>query len=420
MLRVGSLFSGIGGFDEGFIRAGMDVSWQCESDPQCLSVLRYLYPNTKTFEDVKHVTKPIEPVDLLCGGFPCQDLSVAGRREGLAGERSGLFSEFMRILTECSPSPRWVVIENVPGLLSSNKGRDMETVLGALEERGYGWAYRCLDSQFFGVPQRRRRVFIVGHLGDWRSAAKILFERESVRGDSAPSRKKRPGITQAITGRLGGGGPDDNRAQAGHLISMGFHSRQDPIHENEISLPLEYKQGQCVAFDTTQITSAENGCNPQPGDPCHPFASGAHASAIAIQDANRYEKRMGGLGVKREGDPMFTLDQGSQHAVALTSKGNGECWESDVHTSLSAEGGGQAGQGYPAVRHGMQVRRLTPRECERLQGFPDDWTRWGMTKEGEVKEITDGPRYKMLGNAVTVQVAEWIGRRIKDFESGEL
>ncbi len=466
-MRIGSLFSGIGGFDEGFHRACMDIAWQCESDQQCLSVLRNHYPNTKTFKDVSNVTAPIEPVELLCGGFPCQDLSVAGRRAGLAGERSGLFHEFMRIAAECSPSPRWIVIENVPGLLSSNGGRDMATVLGALEELGYGWAYRCLDSQFFGVPQRRRRIFIVGHLGDWRPAAKVLFECESVSGNFKTRRESGEEVAGGIAGSLGrvcetvtskwakgSGGPAGNECQ--NLVAQTYDMRGNGNGEivnsltgDHLNRPTDYTP--CVAFDTTQITSKENGCNPQSGDPCHPLASGAHAPAVAfqsnlgsqsgdvytdgscgtlrvgsgleipsppavaIQNATR-GKDQNGLGVSDPNDPMFTLDQGSQHAVALTSKGNGECWESEVHTSLSAEGGGQAGQGYPAVRTGMQVRRLTPRECERLQGFPDDWTRWGRTKDGEIKEIADGPRYKMLGNAVTVQVAEWIGRRIMEVE----
>ena len=164
-MKHGSLFTGIGGFDEGFRRAGIEIAWQCEADKHCLNVLRYQYPNTQTIEDVNDVkAETVKPVELVCGGFPCQDLSVAGKRAGLAGEQSSLFHQFMRYIGECSPPPRWIVIENVPGLLSSNGGRDMATVLGALEELGYGWAYRVLDSQFFGVPQNRERVFIIGSI----------------------------------------------------------------------------------------------------------------------------------------------------------------------------------------------------------------------------------------------------------------
>ena len=384
-MRVGSLFSGIGGFDEGFIRAGMGLSWQCEADQHCLSVLRHHYPNTKILKDVSNVTAPIEPVELLCGGFPCQDLSVAGRRAGLAGERSGLFHEFMRIAAECSPSPRWIVIENVPGLLSSNRGRDMATVLGALEELGYGWAYRCLDSQFFGVPQRRRRIFIVGHFGDWRPAAKVLFERESVSGDSSPGRKKRAGTTQAITSRFGGGGPDDNRAQGGFYIPMKStsltvrHGKQSPDSDATQTL---------LVFDSTQITHPANRSQVKPGNPCHSLPSEGHAPTVA-----------------------FTIHGTDKTARAASY--------TDLAGSLRTRPpGSQENSSTTAVQSGMQVRRLTPKECERLQGFPDDWTRWGRTKDGEIKEIADGPRYKMLGNAVTVPVAEWIGCRIMEAENG--
>ena len=160
-LTYGSLFSGIGGIDLGLDRSGWECKWQCEIEPFCVKVLDKHWPQVKKYHDIREV-KPseLEPVDLICGGFPCQDLSVAGRRAGLAGKRSGLFYEFMRIADECAPT--WVLIENVPGLLSSNGGRDMGAVLGTLGELGYGWAYRVLDAQYLGVAQRRRRVFIVG------------------------------------------------------------------------------------------------------------------------------------------------------------------------------------------------------------------------------------------------------------------
>ena len=163
-MRVGSLFSGVGGFDLGLERAGHEIVWQVENDKQCRSVLRHHWPNVDLYEDVKDVGRTtLSSVDLICGGFPCQDLSVAGGRAGLAGERSGLWGEFHCIISELTPT--WLLIENVPGLLSSNEGRDMAVIVHGLEELGYGWSYRILDSQYFGVPQRRRRVFIVGHSG---------------------------------------------------------------------------------------------------------------------------------------------------------------------------------------------------------------------------------------------------------------
>lgn len=206
MLTFGSLFSGIGGIDLGLERAGMRVLWQCEADPWRRAVLRSHWPAVPCYEDVRDVGGQEErrwvnvrnsggsadvgcgrdgvwSVDLLCGGFPCQDLSVAGRRAGLIdGVRSSLFFEFARIADLVRP--RWLLIENVPGLLSSNGGRDFAVVYATLAELGYGLAWRILDSRHFGVPQRRRRVFIVGHLGA-RSAAPFLSFLEGGEGDSA-------------------------------------------------------------------------------------------------------------------------------------------------------------------------------------------------------------------------------------------
>ena len=163
-MNVGSTFSGVGGFDLGFERAGMSVLWQAEIDEWSRRVLRGHWPNAAIYDDVRAVNAEAKPVDLLCGGFPCQDLSVAGKRAGFKGERSSLFFEFARIADELRP--RWIVLENVAGLLSSANGRDFGILLATLGQIGFGCAWRTLDARFFGVPQRRRRVFIVGCLGD--------------------------------------------------------------------------------------------------------------------------------------------------------------------------------------------------------------------------------------------------------------
>ena len=242
-ITFGSLFTGIGGFDLAFERAGMECVWQVENDKYPASVLKEQWPETNRFEDVNEFS-PTDHPTLICGGFPCQDISVAGRRAGLAGDRSGLWWEFHRVLEEARPG--WVVIENVPGLLSSNRGRDMGAVLGALADLGYGYAYRVLDAQHFGVPQQRKRVFIVGCAGDWGAAGEVLLEPEGGTGGADPGGEEgqedprgveagtgggRQGRVSALTANeLGGGGPDDNLAQAGHLIP----------------------------FDTTQITSPKN------------------------------------------------------------------------------------------------------------------------------------------------------------------
>jgi DNA (cytosine-5)-methyltransferase 1 len=196
-MKAVSLFAGVGGFDLALERAGVPVVASVEIDKHARGVLQQQFPNTTLLEDVKDVTGDqlselgFNGSDgIIVGGFPCQDLSVAGKRAGLAGGRSGLFWEICRILDETKT--KWFVLENVPGLLSSNEGRDMGTVIQALVERGYGVAYRILDAQYFGVAQRRRRVFIVGCLGDnGRAPAEVLALIEGMRGHSSQVNQKR-------------------------------------------------------------------------------------------------------------------------------------------------------------------------------------------------------------------------------------
>lgn len=180
-ITFGSLFAGIGGFDEGFTDAGMVCKWQVENNKHCRIVLDKRYPYIHKLGDVRDVGKQnLEPVSVICGGFPCQDLSVGWNGKGLAGERSGLWFEFYRVVKELAP--RWVVIENVPGLLSSNDGRDFAIILQGLEKCGYLSAWRVLDAQYFGLPQQRERVFIVSSLGNG-DCARVLFEAEPDRND---------------------------------------------------------------------------------------------------------------------------------------------------------------------------------------------------------------------------------------------
>jgi DNA (cytosine-5)-methyltransferase 1 len=191
-----SLFAGVGGFDLAMENNNIKVVATCEIDKNASKVLQKHFPNAKLFSDVQEVTGEqlisagFDPRNgIITGGFPCQDLSVAGKRAGLAGERSGLFWEIARIIQETETE--WFILENVPGLLSSNKGKDMGVVIGTLVDLGYSVAWRVLDAQYFGVPQRRRRVFIVGRRNpDGTSVGKVLFESESVRGDSKKSGKK--------------------------------------------------------------------------------------------------------------------------------------------------------------------------------------------------------------------------------------
>ena len=240
-LTAVSLFAGVGGFDLAMQRNGINVVAAVEIDDKARAVLARRFPDTQLFPDVTKVSAHdlrnagfVPDRGIITGGFPCQDLSVAGRRQGLAGERSGLFWHIIRLVDELHP--RWIVLENVPGLLSSEGGRDMGIVLGALGDSGYGVAYRVLDAQHFGVPQRRRRVFIVAGrragAADSRGPVQVLLEPEGSAGNPAKGRTagQEPAGTagNSFAGRrivnaltrdgLGGGGPDDNLAQAGHLI----------------------------------------------------------------------------------------------------------------------------------------------------------------------------------------------------------
>ena len=204
-----SLFAGVGGFDLALERAGVKVVASVEIDKKAQSVLKKHFPNSTIFDDVTGVTGEqlraagFEPsTGIITGGFPCQDLSVAGKRAGLAGKRSGLFWEICRILDETGSQT--IILENVPGLLSSNGGADMAVVIEALVERGYRVGWRVLDAQYFGVPQRRRRVFIVGCLGNsGRTPEEILAIRESRAGYLEASKPKREDIARKVAGGIG-------------------------------------------------------------------------------------------------------------------------------------------------------------------------------------------------------------------------
>ena len=360
-MKVGSLFSGIGGLERGLELAGMEVAFQAEYDKQARSVLRHRWPNVDIYEDVKDVgfdkRRPsaaagsrdrrgdahsgsgggegsqraihsagsvkgeagrgratLAPVDLICGGFPCQDYSVAGKRGGLVGDRGALWWEMHRAVAECRPT--WVIGENVPGLLSSNGGADFLAIIKSLVQLGYGVTWATLDSQYFGVAQRRRRLFIVGHSGGV-PRPEILALSEGLRGHPAPSR------------------------EAGERADACLGVRSASGHDER-------------------------------GD----LSSNIRVMASASMNAEIAEGFSPTLTTLHDGPP-----------IAFTSGAHGAQW---------------VGSSVP--------RRLTPIECERLQGFPDDWTRY----YHDGKRVADGPRYRMLGNAVTVNVAEWIGRHIME------
>jgi DNA (cytosine-5)-methyltransferase 1 len=356
-------------------------------------VLAHHYPNTTNFGDLtKHDTWNIAPgtVDLLVGGTPCQAFSVAGLRRGMDDARGQLTLEFVRLAARLRP--QWIVWENVPGVLSSGGGRDFGSFLGALAQLGYGFAYRVLDARYFGVPQRRRRVFVVGYLGDWRCAAAVLFERESVRGDPSSRSKAQQKTSSDARSGLASSSADvvgaidcrvnAQRAQnavAGHLI---------PAWPAEIACTLNARYGDKQGLEDQHALGGASLFVPAVGTDCF----------NARQDPVQYGDQAGAL--DQDGYTMAV----AQPSVTHTLRGRG--------FNASEDG---TGRGTPLVSQtsGMQVRRLTPVECERLQGFPDGYT--DIRPRG--KDTPDGPRYKALGNSMAVPVMRWIGERVNLVDS---
>ena len=460
MLTYGTACSGIEAPTVAWEPLGWRASWFSEIEPFCCDLLTHHYPAVSNLGDALVRADP-EPADLFMAGFPCQDLSVAGDRKGLVDDttglptRSGLLFFAVAGLADRS-SKRWSIFENVLGLLSSKQGRDFALVVGTLSglrvdvpAEGWGSAgvvagslglveWRVLDAQYVrvdgyerAVPQQRRRVFIVRDSGDWRSRAPVLLERAGLRGDSPPRRTAGERIAASLTpgahsggfngqdtGNIvltvereasfalngGGQGRDDGESQTFVLQEAGkgtqsrggqhgkgyrpgdvCYALQANAQHGIVSPCLRTNQdnnsdpgmnARMLVSDTTQVTSAGNYSRPSPGEPCHPLAAGQHAPAVVFQTR---------IGRNGRGQPKEITD-------ALLSNKDGS--RADVH---------------PHVAYASTVRRLTPRECERLQGFPDDYTL--ISYRGKLAK--DAPRYRALGNSIAVNCLRWIGRRIE-------
>ena len=454
-----SLFAGVGGFDLALERAGWRCLLQCELDPFCARVLAARWPGVPRWGDLRTMGLPQgdegararragtvgagEPdgcadgagwdgpdhVDLLCGGFPCQDFSVAGKRAGLDGYRGTLFWEIIRIAKILHPA--WGLFENVPGLISSRRGREFWAVLEGLRECWPAVGWRVLDSQHFGVPQRRRRLFVVG--GPSVEAVRaVLFEPEGGGGDSPAG-----GDAGAdVAGPLGGGayGTGRRREDDPNVIVASLDTRPNADRAGEETRlvvgaigydkakggwragPDEAMAGQLVVgqqhgSDVGRMGALRSGRGDvQSGVPfvTHTLRPGGDGGedgtgrgtplvVIPLLEINGGATTRGegpnGAGIGRAGDPMFTLQAEHQHGVG----------------------------------RGALVRRLTPLECERLQAFPDGWTcldvplsEYAVDPEGasERCRCPDSPRYRAMGNAVTVTVVEWLARRLMALADG--
>ncbi len=382
MLTHGELFAGISGFGLGFEESGIVTKWRCEIDIKPRAVLREHYPDDLLVGDITKVTgNDLEPVDIISFGSPCQGMSVAGLREGLRDERSILFFQAVRLVSELRPA--FAVWENVPGAFSSDQGRDFLAVLRAFHELGArDIAWRVLDAQYDGVAQRRERIFLIADFRGER-AGEILFESPCVCGNPAPSREARAGVAAGVAPSLRSCGVGTER--------IGDSRGQD-----------------CVIPCVTHCLKAEG----------HDASEDGTGRGVPLAVAYRTS---GNCGVMEQGDKTAALNCGTdpnQTIVAYNIVGCGQvgknhAYESQVSGCLQHKGlaatGNEAGT---LVKDRIGVRRLTPRECERLQGFPDDWTRWGIDEKGKRIEIADGPRYRMLGNAVCRNSAMWLGKRI--------
>lgn len=498
-MRYLSICSGIEAASVAWHPLGWTPVGFAEIDPFASAVLAHRFPGVPNFGDVNlHETWPIQPnsVDLLVAGTPCQSFSLAGLRRGLADPRGNLALVYLSIIDRLKP--RYTVWENVGGVLSSNAGRDFGTLLGGMAELGYGFCYRVLDSQFvrveshpFAVPQRRRRVFVVGCSGgDWRRAAEILSIGESVRGDPPSRRKAWQGYSRRHPSRA-----EDN-------VDAIEVTGNSPGVRGFSSEPTT------TIVDTTNITHKDNRSRPKPGDPCHTLAGKSHAPLAIIDTYNQTVRpdgasrtmmsrgdtsggnshlvpvvaiRESGMGWWQKDEVSGTIDAhvgqsgtGALRPAVIFQGESVAClsvkdYDADVMRNVAptlramnsttghVNGGGQLGivmqaseatqsvgaspvafkpshftrgkDGSPQnvapacladadrgdndtlIHDGLIIRRLTPRECERLQGFPDDWTLVPFGKNG--RQVRDSKRYKAIGNSMSTNVMRWIGERIQ-------
>ena len=413
-MKYGSVCSGIEAASKAWEPLGWKPSWFSEIEPFPSAVLANHWPEVTNLGDMTKIADAVragevEAPDVLVGGTPCQAFSIAGLREGLSDDRGQLTLSYVELANAIDAKRRErgepesiIVWENVPGVLSSKDnafGCFLAGLAGEsceLQPAGGKWthagcvsgpkrviAWRVLDAQFFGVAQRRRRVFVVASARKGFDPAAVLFELDSVRRDSAPRRETQKAVAALTARGVGTCGADDNQAQAGHLIAFGggntaghidvatactahgirldfdtetfaVHGKQDPDTNRELAHTLGRNNGQENAIVTEPFTLAIRG--------------------------------------RSEGSTVEVRNDGTANALLTPN-------------------GGRAGMGVGAIGWGMQVRRLTPIECERLQGFPDNHTLIGWRGKN-ADECPDGPRYKAIGNSMAVPVMRWIGERI--------
>jgi len=424
-----SCFSGI----EAASVAWDELGWQpqafCEIEPFPSAVLAQRYPTVPNLGDITKVNWDEwkdKDIDLIIGGSPCQSFSVAGKRLGLDDPRGNLAIEFIRIID--TVRPRWFILENVAGLLSADGGRDFGSLLALMGECGYGFSYRILDSQHFGVPQRRRRVFVVGHLGgDWRHSAAVLFESGSLRRDSPKALRIRgeenaSGVGEGFDSWFDGIEPTERRRGI-TPDTYGIGGGQAAQWSNPAPdlAPTLHCQSDCalVAHEVEGIGFSVNSRD----EIRLSGIDGGTASSLTASDGSR-----GGNSFIAQPEPepieelthpcgtaVWNFDAKNSNSMKSSNPDSGlqNVTDGVVPTLTAVAPNPTLNQGGIAiVEREMIVRRLTPLECERLQGFPDNWTRikWNGKPESE---CPDGHRYKACGNSMAVPVIRWLGERIE-------
>jgi len=448
-MKYGSVCSGVEAATVAWHDLGFEPQWFSEVDAFPSAVLQHHYPTIPNHGDMtkfKEWNTDEQTIDLLVGGTPCQSFSVAGLRQGLEDPRGNLMLTYLAMADKFKP--KWLVWENVPGVLSSNGGRDFGTFIGALGKIGYGFSWRILDAQYFGVPQRRRRVFVVGCLGDWRSAASVLFESESLSGHPAPSREKR----QRVAPTVGTGPPcsrtGNSRVEADAIVTSDVNVSAFQQNTRD---EVRYINGDgCIAGALSASSGAKQtnyihtqsgvqavtyalpgnwiGRKPENGgNQVEPFVELSPCQTATDVHAVAYEHHAQDSRVKELPEVCSTVTAkygtggGNMPIVASSEK---QQWPAEVASTLDAHYGDKMGyenqhinSGAPLFVRGKAttVRRMTPRECERLQGFPDDYTQISWRGK-EPEDCPNGHRYKAMGNSMAVPVMKWIGERIQQVE----
>jgi DNA (cytosine-5)-methyltransferase 1 len=403
-MNYGSVCSGIEAATVALHDEGFTPQWFSEIEPFPCKVLKHHYPHIPNLGDMTKLrSNPVfneSIIDLLIGGTPCQAFSVAGLRKGLDDQRGNLSLEYIRLLG--AKRPRWFWWENVPGVLSSNEGRDFAAILsgwtgldipgqkfaraGIIQGSFYSLAWRILDAQYTGVPQRRRRIFVIGYLGtDWRPPTAVLFEPESLSGDIAQSGKKR----KEAAGKIATSATETGKPVGYRMLAFGEYADDDSASTCKMR---DYKDAIDLAVQNYVAFTQNQAGDVLTGDKMHSLGTSSSATArnaanvvvpVDSQPTPYNEQQIlkqndldprSGFGLGQEGYPAFTLQASHPHGFI---------------TSIA--------------------RRLTPLECERLQGFPDNYT--------NIPGAKDSPRYKAIGNSMAVPCMKWIGKRMKTVDS---